>query len=289
MCYTRAMTTLTKTLSKEEIQALKTRCKGQILSEKKPEYTYYQIKTRECTITAYTSGKVVFQGKDLSWLEPEKPIVKSTYPQAGSDEVGTGDYFGPVVVSATIVTEDVVPTLQKLGIQDSKQINDEKIQELAAKIKELCPHTILIVTPFKYNQIHLNHNMVDIKCLLHNQAYINLVHKGYTLPEFKIIDQFVQKKSYYHYLQTSPEVIQDIHFETKAENKYLSVACGSILARNAFLETWDAMESKYQFHFEKGAGKKVDVCAQSFIDQFGFSALEKVAKIHFANTKKLSY
>jgi hypothetical protein len=29
----------------------------------------------------------------------------STLPQAGSDEVGTGDYFGPVCVCATIVTE----------------------------------------------------------------------------------------------------------------------------------------------------------------------------------------
>lgn len=283
------MATITKVYKKDEIFKLKERIKPLILKESQPNYTYYQVKLNECTITAYTSGKVVFQGKDLSWLESEsKQETKSHFPQAGSDEVGTGDYFGPVVVSASIVQEDVVESLKKLGIQDSKQINDDKIRQLAPKIKELCPHTILIVSPHKYNQIHTQHNMVDIKCLLHNQAYINLKNKGYTLPDFKIIDQFVQEKSYYKYLKNKEEVIQDIHFETKAENKYLSVACASILARNAFLETWDKMEEKYNFKFEKGASKKVDLCAQKFVDKFGFDELENIAKLHFANTKKIS-
>ena len=128
--------------------------------------------------------------------------------------------------------------------------------------------------------------MVDIKCRLHNQAYVNLVHKGYTLPDFIIIDQFVQKSSYYRYLKNEKEVIPNIHFETKAENKYLSVACASILARNAFLETWDALEAKYDFRFEKGAGSSVDVCAKSFIERFGQKELTKVAKLHFKNTAK---
>ena len=281
------MNTITKKMSKQEIFALKERVANQIQKESRPQYTFYQIKLRECTITAYTSGKVVFQGKDLDWLAPDTPQQADVYPQAGSDEVGTGDYFGPVVVSATIVEKDRVDVLRSMGIQDSKQINDEKIRQLAPRIKELCPYTILVVSNDKYNQVHQTHNMVDIKCLLHNQAYVNLQQKGYTLPNFLIIDQFVQKSSYYRYLQNQPKVIPDIHFETTAENKYLSVACGSILARNAFLEAWDAMEAKYHFHFEKGAGKQVDLCAQRFVDEFGKSELGHVAKLHFANTKKL--
>ena len=283
------MTTITKKYSEKEIYALKKRLQNSILKESQPNYTYYQIKTKECTITAYTSGKVVFQGKDLSWMEdhPSKKI-DNQFPQAGSDEVGTGDYFGPVVVSASIIHEKDVETLKKLGIQDSKQINDEKIRKLAIEIKKICPHTILIVPPKKYNQIHQSHNMVDIKCLLHNQAYLNLKNKGYPLPEFKIIDQFVQEKSYYRYLKNKEEVIHNIHFETKAENKYLSVACASILARNAFLEYWDQMEEKYNFSFVKGASNKVDLCAKKFVNQFGTKELEQVAKLHFANTKKIT-
>lgn len=279
------MATLTKKMTEPEILELKQKLSSHIRKETKPNYTYYQIQTDSMTITAYTSGKVVFQGKDLSWLA-ETTTDKNIYPQAGSDEVGTGDYFGPVVVAACIVSKEAAQALSSLKIQDSKQIKDAQIRKLAIKIKEVCPYSILIVQNAKYNQVHQEHNMVDIKCRLHNQAYVNLVHKGYTLPQQIIIDQFVQKNSYYRYLKNEVEVIPSIHFETKAENKYLSVACASILARNAFLEAWDIMEKTYDFTFEKGAGSIVDQCAVQFIKRFGKNELAKVAKLHFKNTEK---
>lgn len=267
----------------QEIIDLKKRCQPFILKESQPSYTYYQIKTQDCTITAYTSGKVVFQGKDVSWLEEEK--TNQVFPQAGSDEVGTGDYFGPVVVAACIVENE--EALKHLSIQDSKQLQDEQIRKLAPLIQSLCPHSICIVDNLKYNQVHEKHNMVDIKCRLHNQVYVNLLHKGYILPKQIVIDQFVQEKSYYRYLKNEKEVIKNIHFETKAENKYLAVACASILARNAFLEYWDKMEQKYQFSFQKGASHLVDECAKRFVQQYGKDELKKVAKLHFKNTEKI--
>lgn len=270
-------------MTPQEIIDLKKRCQPFILKESQPSYTYYQIKTQDCTITAYTSGKVVFQGKDVSWLEEEK--THQVFPQAGSDEVGTGDYFGPVVVAACIVKND--EALKHLSIQDSKQIQDEQIRKLAPVIQSLCPHSISIVDNLKYNQVHEKHNMVDIKCRLHNQVYVNLLHKGHTLPKQIVIDQFVQEKSYYRYLKNEKEVIKNIHFETKAENKYLAVACASILARNTFLEYWDKMEQKYQFSFQKGASHLVDECAKRFVQQYGKDELKKVAKLHFKNTEKI--
>ncbi len=283
------MSNITKKMTKDEIFKLKERIQHQILEEKKPKYTYFQVKLRECTITAYESGKVVFQGKDLDWLQDDQPNTtnQDIYPQAGSDEVGTGDYFGPVVVCACIVEQKDVEALKKAGIQDSKQINDEKIRKIAPIIQSLCHYSVLILSNEKYNKVHNEHNMVDIKCKMHNQAYVNLETKGYSVPKFKIIDQFVQESSYYKYLKNEKNIVKNIHFETKAENKYLSVACASVIARNTFLEYWDALEEKYNFHFEKGAGHKVDLCAQRFVDEFGFETLEQVAKLHFANTKKI--
>ncbi len=278
------MASYTKTMSKQEIENLKKRLAPHILKESQPNYTYYQIKTSECTITAYTSGKVVFQGANLDWLKPQ---TKEMEDQAGSDEVGTGDYFGPVVVCACIVSKDARKQLKNLGIQDSKQITDDKIRKLAPIIKECCPHSILIVSNEKYNSVHDTCNMVDMKCRLHNQAYVNLIHAGYTLPKQVVIDQFVQEKSYYRYLSHTKEVVHGITFETKAENKYLAVACASILARNAFLETWDKMEEKYNFTFEKGAGAKVDACGKEFVNKFGKEKLYQVAKLHFKNTEKI--
>ncbi|MBQ0065523.1 MAG: ribonuclease HIII [Firmicutes bacterium] len=283
------MNTITKKMTKEEMLTLYTKVSPYILKESKPAYTVFQVKLESCTITAYESGKVVFQGKNLDWLESEKKeeSVKEIFPQAGSDEVGTGDYFGPVVVAACIVEESQASYLKSLGIQDSKAIDDTKIRQLAPKIKKVCPYSILIVQNDKYNVVHEQHNMVDMKCLLHNQAYVNLIHKGYTLPAFIIIDQFVQKNSYYRYLKNVKEVVPNIHFETKAENKYISVACASVLARNAFLEAWDQMEEKYGMPLEKGAGAKVDVCARAFVEKYGLEELKHISKFHFANTKKV--
>ena len=277
-------------MTKENIMQLRKNVEPYILKESQPAYTYYQVKTNSCSITAYTSGKVVFQGKDLSWLESEeKEEAKgSIYPQAGSDEVGTGDYFGPVVVASCIVQKEQVKALRALGIQDSKQMDDATIRKVAPEISKLCQHSILIVSNTKYNQIHEVHNIVDIKCRLHNQAYVNLIHKGYTLPNFMIIDQFVQEKSYYRYLSKEKNVVRNIHFETKAENKYLSVACASVLARNTFLIYWDQMEEKYNFKFQKGAGKKVDLCGKEFVKKYGLEELKKVAKLHFKNTEKIT-
>lgn len=278
------MATYTKTCTPEEIQAIYKQYENEIIKETKPQYTHYQIKTDTMTITAYTSGKVVYQGKDL----PQESAPATTQmPQAGSDEVGTGDYFGPVVVCAAIVTEEDLPLIQKLGIQDSKQLTDAHIRKIAPQLMKQCPHSILVVSNEKYNQVHDEHNMVDIKSKLHNQAYVNLQKKGYVLPAFKVVDQFAGSKTYYDYLKGEPDIIRDIHFETKAENKYPAVALASVLARYAFLKEWDLMEEAYDFSFPKGAGGNVDQAGAEFVKQYGKDALRKVAKYHFKNTEKL--
>ena len=51
----------------------------------------------------------------------------------GSDEVGTGDYFGPIVVTATYVEKDDIEFLEGLGVMDSKKISDDKIRDIAPK------------------------------------------------------------------------------------------------------------------------------------------------------------
>ena len=39
----------------------------------------------------------------------------------GSDEVGTGDYFGPIVVTASYVSKENSSLLYELGVRDSKK------------------------------------------------------------------------------------------------------------------------------------------------------------------------
>lgn len=292
------MSTKTIQCNPQEMAAIKQRY-PQAEIRKTPPYAQWQIKLSDCVITAYTSGKVVFQGdgaefhasgyEGITTKQKNKIHMAKhadVYPQCGSDEVGTGDYFGPICVCAAYVGSEDVDFLRTLGIQDSKAVKDERIRELAPILMERLPYSLLILDAAKYNRIHESNNMVAIKCKLHNQAFVHLQHKLGALPSFIIIDQFVQGSSYYRYLTQEKEVIRDIHFETKAENKYLSVACGSIIARYAFLKAMDAMCEQYHFEFLKGASAKVDDCIRLFVKMYGKKELANVAKLHFANTKK---
>jgi ribonuclease HIII len=260
-----------------------------------PQYAKWQLKPENCVITCYTSGKTVFQGKDANVYaaafmqgQDEIPNTATTnqYPQAGSDEVGTGDYFGPVCVCASYVTQDNVDFLIKLGVRDSKQMSDADMLKIGPLLMERIPHSLLIVPPQKYNRVHESNNLNAIKAKLHNQAYINLAKK-IELPSFKIIDQFTLETSYYRYLKNEPQIIHGIHFETKAEDKYLSVAVGSIISRYGFLKTWEEMEKKYNMTLPKGSGDKVDIVAQAFVERYGLERLGEIAKLHFKNTEKI--
>ena len=125
-----------------------------------------------------------------------------------------------------------------------------------------------------------------MKAILHNQAFVNL-NKQVSLPKLTVIDQFAPEKTYYNYLNNEKEVFNKLRFETKAEGKYLSVAIASIIARYAFNQALIQMAKHYNFHFLSGANKKVDDSAQEFVNQYSMSELNNVAKVHFANTKRL--
>lgn len=297
------MKTYSLTLSSNQIDDLEKRYQG---FEKRTDlqHTRFQIKGSDFTITAYKSGKVVFQGESASFHalqsgyhedtlpSQSKPQKKSTPSQldqawsAGSDEVGTGDYFGPVVVCAAIIRPEDHEALPLHRIMDSKMIKDETIRELAPILKKHLKYSVLILDNRKYNKVHTVHNMNTIKAMLHNKAYLNLSEK-FEMPDLAVVDQFMQASSYFKALKNEPNVYRKLHFETKAESKYLAVACASIIARAAFLEYFDKLSEKYEFAFPKGAGSLVDKAGKEFVMRFGKEALNDVAKTHFANTEKI--
>lgn len=251
-----------------------------------PAYALFQCKVEGCVITIYNSKKVVFQGVDASIYASPFMDSNHIFSHAGSDEVGTGDYFGPVCVCACLVESDHIEALEKLHVQDSKAITDSIILQIAPQIMKLCTHSLLILENKKYNEIQKQNNLNAIKAKLHNQAYVHLSQKK-ALPKLVVVDQFTPEKSYYNYLIGEKTIIKNLHFETKAENKYLAVACASIIARYAFLKTWEEMEKRYQMTFTKGASDLVDQNAAQFVSKYGFEKLHLVAKIHFKNTEKM--
>src|SRR5699024_12352424 len=83
---------------------------------------------------------------------PLNKILESSH--IGSDESGTGDFFGPVTAAAVSITQEQIINLNKLGIQDSKLIKDDSILNISKKIVTMNIHySLLVLNNEKYNQI----------------------------------------------------------------------------------------------------------------------------------------
>ncbi len=219
-------------------------------------------------------------------LKKEEPFPGNGYPQIGSDEVGTGDFFGPVVVVASYVKESDLPRLGELGVTDSKKMSDEHILDIGAVLAKEFPYSALILDNARYNKaISSGENMASVKAKMHNRCLLNLKEKFPKAKPYQ--DQFAEPSLYYSYLKRESEVLEGITFKTKGELAFPSVALASVLARYAFLEKMRKMGERYSFSFPLGAGEIVDQKASEFAERFGKEELENVAKMNFANVNRI--
>ena len=64
--------------------------------------------------------------------------------------------------------------LKELGVDDSKNLTDVKIKQIAPLLEAKLPHKALLLSPQKYNEVvgdNKLHNAVSVKVALHNQRY----------------------------------------------------------------------------------------------------------------------
>ncbi|TWK45357.1 ribonuclease HIII [Bacillus paralicheniformis] len=288
-------------------------------SHYEPHMTYlsvqgavFQAKPQGCTITAYRSGKVLFQGKnaekeaerwtaDAETPAAKKPASKKSIPSVyqppegigsmsviGSDEVGTGDYFGPITVACVYADKVKLPLLKELGVKDSKDLKDPQIVQIARDLIKTVPYSLLVLRNEKYNEMQeKGMSQGKMKALLHNQAIGNLLKKlDGTRPEAILIDQFAEPAVYFKHLAGKNAIKERTYFSTKAEGIHLSVAAASIIARYSFLMEMDKLSKEAGMTLPKGAGPLVDEAAAKLIKKHGEAALGHFTKRHFANTQK---
>ncbi|WHY70781.1 ribonuclease HIII [Fictibacillus enclensis] len=294
----------------QEIQKMKEAYKA-FIPAASPPGSIFTAKPPGCTITAYKSGKVLFQGKNaeaeaLKWnIKPapsaskpkkDKPAHAYAPPEnvgslslIGSDEVGTGDFFGPITVVASYVPESKLELLRELGVKDSKFLNDLQIVSIAKDLLHTIPYSLLVLDNRKYNELQAKGmSQGKMKALLHNKALLHMLEKTKNEKvDGILVDQFCEPGVYFNYLSRQSTVVKDqVYFATKGESLHLSVAASSILARYAFINEMDKISAKTGIEIPKGAGSKVDVKAAELIRKHGPDFLNDIAKIHFANTKK---
>jgi len=301
------MTNIVLHLSKEQCKEVEAYYSNYRVERNAPGVVF-AAKLSDAAITIYSSGKVMFQGagaereakrfgeisenkaKDIQKVKgDELPENFSSLSVIGSDETGTGDYFGPITVASVYVPKEKIELVSELGVKDSKQLTDEKIREIAPNLIASCTHSLLILRNDKYNELQSRgYSQGKIKAMLHNQAIKHVLQKiSPEKPDYILIDQFAERETYYRYLQNEKEIVREnILFSTKAEQLHVAVAAASIIARYAFLIEMDKLSSSIGFPLQKGAGPLVDEMAAKILLQHGENTLHSISKWHFSNTQK---
>ncbi len=285
---------------------------------KTPAYAVFQADEADTVVTLYESGKVVFQGvsadidanmwkdverhlnpgvkieeknsdkkdkKDNDKILVDPKIYNST--QIGSDEVGTGDYFGPIVVTACYLDKKNIKILEELGVKDSKKMTDDKILEVVPELIKYVDCESIILSNKEYNETYNDDfNMNKIKAVMHNKVLVKMTnrHSDY---EYVIVDEFANPRVYYNYLRTSSNVFRNITFLTKGETRSLAVAAASLISRYIFIREFDKLGEEVDMFLPKGASNLVDDAAISIANKYGFDKLKDMAKLNFKNTIKV--
>lgn len=274
-------------------------------------YVAMQAVNEDVVITIYEKNKkgenkVMFQGTgadiEASVWAMEKTAIETSKKEKqidylkyyncssiGSDEVGTGDYFGPIVVTSCYVNKKDIPLLESLGIRDSKKMNDEKILKVAPAIAKAIKYKSIILSNKEYNEKYNNvdNNINKIKAIMHNKALWKMVHEEDLEYDYIIVDEFAREARYYDYIKDSTNIQKGITFMTKAEDKNLAVACASVISRYIFIKEFDKMCDELHIPLPKGAGPQVDEAGKEVVETYGKEKLEDVAKLNFRNTQRI--
>ncbi len=284
--------------------------------EKTPPYAIFQAEEGGTIITLYESGKVMFQGisADIDaniWVDQEKHLNNKTidinapkkekdkyqkelnyfYSMStiGSDEVGTGDFFGPIVVTASYVSKDKIDLINDLGVKDSKKLTDEKILKIVPTLIKEIPYVTFTLNNHDYNKYQsMGYNMNKIKAILHNKVLYAITHKEEKYPYDEIVvDQFVYPRKYFEHIMEATEKVTNITFTTKAESKCASVAVASCISRYIFLKKIDELSKELGVVIPKGATTSADEVGLEIAKKYGFAKLNEVAKLNFKNVDKI--
>ncbi len=269
-------------------------------------YTFYGAQKQKLTVNAYTSGKLLVQGRGAKefvefTIEPE--IVgeaKLGYdevhnpemfqPHLGIDESGKGDFFGPLVIAGVFVEGDLPRRLLDLGVKDSKLItSDKKALEVADAIKDLITldrFNVITISPEKYNDLYVKfRNLNKLLAWGHATVIENLLTRWPSCPR-ALSDKFAHESLVQRALKEHGKKIV-LQQRTKAESD-IAVAAASIMARAGFLTRLKFLGDKLGVTLPKGASAQVKSVAKEIFQKHGPDTLKSVCKFHFKTFNEIT-
>ncbi len=200
----------------------------------------------------------------------------------GSDEVGKGEWYGPLITVATIIKKEDVLKFQKIGIRDSKNLGKSQIISLFNESNKIPfqRHSVTI-DPQRLNELwreftRNNQNYNDLIAWEHQRAILDLLKKIDNSKKILIIiDKFDIRKvdKRLEKLQKN-ENIKIIQI-SKGE-RHIPVALSSIIAKKIWYEKIEEINGTFNISLPK-----------SSIDEIDPQTVHQIGKLFFKNVRKV--
>ncbi len=256
---------------------------------------------RGAVVSLYTTGKVVLGGRDVQEHQAieeevrrlggseaprkELPPLVVEGPHIGTDEVGKGDYFGPLVIGGCAVEPDKERWLREWGVKDSKLVADAQVPRLAQGIRQILGEgkwDVVSISPERYNQLHDEMGSVNqILAWGHARVIENLLEANPTFTT-AVTDQFGDASLVESKLMARGKSIKLI--QAYGGERDVAVAAASLLAREEFLRRLRALGREWGIALPRGATQVIGF-GRRFVREHGAANLGKVAKLHFRTTE----
>ncbi len=247
-------------------------------------YVMWRLEGLNTNVMYYSSGSLVSQGEfDITSLLTNDSATDFK-PHLGNDEVGKGDYYGPLVVCSVFVDEKSRAKAIELGVADSKKISDSKIITIFESLSESVLYHCEILLPERYNEeIRRFKNVSYLLASIHAKCAKSLLERLDGNMYECVVDQFSLDKG------RLAKAFEDVDVKLvqfhKGESD-IAVALASVFARAIFLKEWGKMNEKYSLDFPKGATEVINF-GKEFVKRYGEQELYNVAKVSFRTTSQI--
>jgi len=206
----------------------------------------------------------------------------------GTDEAGKGDFYGPLITAGffvdSIETED---DLRKMGVCDSKKLNDKEIAELAKKLHAKYKNNIAIMRPSveKYNELYSKFKNLNILLGWAHAKVIEELKTRFGQIKLANVDKFADKSLISRHLTNFSDL--KIDAMVKGEDNDIAIAAASIIARSYFVGKMHELSQNFGIKIPLGANSIVKTIGKQFIEKHGRENLKYVAKLHFKTAQEL--
>jgi len=243
------------------------------------EYELLRIENGEVKIIVYKSGKLVFNDNQKT-----KQIIKSILEKEevydyilGTDEVGKGEWYGPLVVACVALTPSELTTFREMCVRDSKSIKISILKQLAERITATkLKWKPLIIPPFTFNQKFTefkreNKTLNELLAWAHSAAIKDMLDIITYNTAKIVIDKFDVEKTYRRLYGVDESRLTIIQTSKETE---VAVNVASILAKYTFEKEVDKLNKFYNIDLRKASPAEIDP-----------QVLPQVAKTHFKNVR----